>query len=85
MGVVVGVLTVLAARTSWARVALTAGAPVALVVAKAAGEPELGWLAVCLLAADLACSYLRTHPKIWMRLSPGDAGVRDAGPPDKAS
>ena len=78
IGVVVGVLTVLAARTSWARVALTAGSPLALVVAKLAGLPELGWLAVTLLAADLACSYLRSH---WLRLSPGYAGVRDAGPP----
>jgi hypothetical protein len=82
IGVVVGLLTVAAARTSWARVALTAGSPAALAVAKLAGVPELGWLAVCLLAADLACSYARTH---WMRLSPSYSTPRDAGPRESAS
>ncbi len=85
IGLVVGVLVVLAARTSCARLALTAGAPLALIVAKAAGAPELGWLAVCLLAADLACSYLRSHPNPWMRLSPSYSTLKDAGPNDSAS
>ena len=63
IGVVVAVGTVVAARVRGARVLLTAGAPLALVVAKATDLPELGWLAVLLFAADLLIGCV-SHPRI---------------------
>ena len=59
IGGLVGVATFLACRVSRARLLLVVGAPVALVVAKIAGEPELGWLAVLLLGADVVCGLVR--------------------------
>jgi hypothetical protein len=53
IGAVVGVSTLLASRIRNARILLAGGAPAALVLAKAADIPELGWLAVLLLLADL--------------------------------
>ncbi|HUV11939.1 MAG TPA: discoidin domain-containing protein, partial [Acidimicrobiia bacterium] len=53
IGVVVGVATLFAARVARGRVLLSAGAPIALAVAKGFDAPELGWLAVLLLLADL--------------------------------
>jgi len=52
IGVGVGVATVVAARIQSGRIVVSAGAPLALALAKAAGIPELGWLAVLLLAVD---------------------------------
>ena len=53
IGLVVGTATLVAARVARGRVVLSAGAPVALAVAKLVGAPELGWLAVLLLLGDL--------------------------------
>jgi arabinofuranan 3-O-arabinosyltransferase len=53
IGGVVGVATLVATRVPGARLLLAGGAPAALLLAKAADAPELGWLAVTLLAADL--------------------------------
>ncbi len=53
IGVLVAAGTVVAARVRGARLLLTAGAPLALVLAKAADAPDLGWLAALLFAADL--------------------------------
>ena len=53
IGLVVAAGTLLAARVRGARILLAAGAPLALVLGRAADAPELGWLAVLLLAADL--------------------------------
>ena len=53
IGVLVAAGTVVAARVRGARLLLTAGAPLALVLAKAADTPDLGWLAALLFAADL--------------------------------
>ena len=53
IGLVVAVATLAASRVRNARVLLAGGAPVALLLAKAVDAPELGWLAVTLLAADL--------------------------------
>ncbi len=63
IGALVAVATVVAARVRGARLLLTAGAPLALVIAKAADAPELGWLAVLLFAADLLIGCVR-HPRI---------------------
>jgi hypothetical protein len=53
IALVVGVGTFVAARVRGARIVLAAGAPMALLLARAIDVPELGWLAVLLLAADL--------------------------------
>lgn len=54
IGLVVGVATLAAARVARGRVLLTAGAPIALAAAKLFGAPELGWVAVLLLLADIS-------------------------------
>jgi hypothetical protein len=48
-----------AGRINVGRIVLAAGAPLALALSKAAGEPELGWLAVALLATDLLVGWVR--------------------------
>jgi hypothetical protein len=63
IGVLVAVGTVVAARVRGARVLLTVGAPLVLVITKATDVPELGWLAVLLFAADLLIGCV-SHPRI---------------------
>jgi hypothetical protein len=63
VGVLVAAGTVAASRLRGARVLLTAGAPLALVLAKAADVPEIAWLAPLLLAADLLIGCV-SHPRI---------------------
>jgi arabinofuranan 3-O-arabinosyltransferase len=58
IGLVVGAGTLVACRVRGARLLLAVGAPAALLLARAAGAPELGWLAVLLLAADLLAGYV---------------------------
>jgi hypothetical protein len=53
IGLVVALATLAASRVRNARLLLAGGAPAALLLAKAADAPELGWLALTLLAADL--------------------------------
>ncbi len=57
IGVGVGVATLLASRISSGRALLTIGAPVALLAAKAIDVPELGWVAILLLGADLVVGH----------------------------
>jgi hypothetical protein len=52
------VVAVVAVRVPRARVLLTLGAPLALVESRLAHEPELAWLALALVAVDLACGGL---------------------------
>jgi arabinofuranan 3-O-arabinosyltransferase len=59
IGVVVGVACVVAARVARARILLTAGAPLALALARITEFDDLAWLAVALLAADLATGWVR--------------------------
>jgi hypothetical protein len=63
IGVLVGVGTAVALRVTAGRVVLALGAPAALALTKIVGEPELGWLAVALLAADLVCVWLRRRER----------------------
>jgi len=59
IGAVVAIAVIAASRIATGRLLLTAGAPLVLVVSKAASVPELGWLAVLLLAGDLVAGWLR--------------------------
>ena len=59
IGVLVGIGTVVALRINTGRVVFALGSPAALALSKVAGVPELGWLAVALLAADVLCVWLR--------------------------
>jgi arabinofuranan 3-O-arabinosyltransferase len=58
IGLVVAVGTLAASRVRNARLLLAGGAPAALLLAKAADAPELGWLAITLLAADLLLGWV---------------------------
>jgi arabinofuranan 3-O-arabinosyltransferase len=58
IGLVVAIATLVAGRVRNARLLLAGGAPAALLLAKAADIPELGWLAVALLAADLLLGWV---------------------------
>lgn len=58
IGLLVGVALIVAARARWGRVVLGVGAPTALAVSKLASVPELGWVAVLLLAADVLLIWL---------------------------
>jgi arabinofuranan 3-O-arabinosyltransferase len=58
IGAVIAVGTLVASRVPRGRIVLAAGAPAALVLARATSTPELGWLAVLLLAADLFAGWL---------------------------
>jgi len=73
MGVLVGAAAFLACRVQGARVLLLAGAPLALAAAKIGGEPELGWLAVLLLGADVVCAEVR-RGRIRRAEAPAPAG-----------
>jgi hypothetical protein len=53
IGLVVAAGTLAASRIRGARILLSGGAPAALLLAEATDTPELAWLAVLLLAADL--------------------------------
>ncbi|HEX5588226.1 MAG TPA: discoidin domain-containing protein, partial [Acidimicrobiia bacterium] len=59
IGLVVGVATALACVTSRGRILLSGGAPVALALGALFDVPELGWLAITLLAADVALGWWR--------------------------
>jgi arabinofuranan 3-O-arabinosyltransferase len=58
IGLLVGIALIVAARIRWGRVVLGVGAPTALAVSKLASVPELGWVAVLLLAADVLLIWL---------------------------
>jgi hypothetical protein len=68
IGIVVGVATLVAARLSGGRILLTAGAPLALALGKLFDTPQLGWLAIGLLGADVVTAWLRArsaaHPVV---------------------
>ena len=59
IGLVVGVAVLVASRVASGRIVFCAGAPIALAVSKLASVPELGWLAVVLLGADVVVLWLR--------------------------
>jgi len=61
IGVLVGAGALLAMRVRGGRILLLAGAPAAFVLSKVAGAPELGWVAVLLLGAELVCAYVITR------------------------
>ena len=63
IGVVVGLACVVAARVSGARIVLTAGAPLALALARITRFDDLAWLAVALLVADLATEWVRARSR----------------------
>ena len=57
IGLGIGLATVVASRNPRGRVLLTVGAPLALVVAKGFDVPEVGWVAILLLGADLVVGH----------------------------
>ena len=59
MGAVVALGVLVASRVVSGRILLTAGAPLVLVASKVLSAPELGWLAILLLAGDLVAGWLR--------------------------
>jgi hypothetical protein len=61
IGLLVGAGSLLALRVRGGRILVLAGAPAALVLSKVASAPELGWVAVLLLGADVVCSYAFTR------------------------
>ncbi|MDQ6696720.1 MAG: alpha-(1-_3)-arabinofuranosyltransferase, partial [Actinomycetota bacterium] len=61
IGLVAGAATVLASRISRTRILLTLAIPLVLAFSRLGPTPELGWLALALLTADLACGWLRTR------------------------
>jgi hypothetical protein len=67
IGLVVGLVTVAAARINRGRILLTAGAPVALALARITRFDDLAWLAIGLLALDVALW--------WTRASAREAGI----------
>jgi len=58
IGLVVALATLVTSRVRNTRLLLAGGAPAALLLAKVADAPELGWLAVTLLAADLLLGWV---------------------------
>jgi arabinofuranan 3-O-arabinosyltransferase len=61
IGVIVGVAGFVATRIDGARLPLVAAAPLAFALGELLDVPELGWLTVLLLAADLAVAWVRTR------------------------
>jgi hypothetical protein len=61
IGVIVGIAGFVATRIDGARLPLVAAAPLAFVLGEVLDVPELGWLTVLLLAADLVVSWVRTR------------------------
>ncbi|MET0921286.1 MAG: alpha-(1-_3)-arabinofuranosyltransferase family protein [Acidimicrobiia bacterium] len=59
IGVLVAAGTALGAATSRGRIVLSAGAPVALALGALFDVPELGWLAITLLGADVLLGWWR--------------------------
>jgi hypothetical protein len=80
IGLLVAVGTVVAARVRGARVLLTVGAPLALVIAKATDTPTLGWLAVLLFAADLFIGCVSHRPGAGRETHPERQAQRGSGP-----
>jgi hypothetical protein len=66
------VAVVIASRVSRGRILLSAGAPLAVVLGRALDVPELGWLAIALLAADVVAAWVWKHQ--------GEGGAGDAAP-----
>jgi arabinofuranan 3-O-arabinosyltransferase len=68
IGLIVGAATLVASRVAGGRIVLTAGAPLALALGKLVDTPELGWLAIGLLGADVVAEWLRarraSHPVV---------------------
>jgi arabinofuranan 3-O-arabinosyltransferase len=58
IGVVAGVVTVVGARIAEVRRVVFLGPAVALALSRLTHRPELAWLALALLAADLVCGWL---------------------------
>jgi hypothetical protein len=63
VGVVVGLACVLVARVADARIVFTAGAPVALALARISRFDDFAWLAVALVVADLATGWVRSRSR----------------------
>jgi hypothetical protein len=61
IGVVVGLAAFAAARFSGARIVLTAGAPLALALARLTEFDDLAWLAIALLAVDAVTWWARAR------------------------
>ncbi len=61
IGLLVALGTGVAAATSRGRILIAGGAPVALALGALFDVPELGWLAVTLLVADVAVEWWRTR------------------------
>ncbi len=91
IGALVAAATLVAARVRGARVLLTAGAPLVLVITKATDVPELGWLTALLFGADLLIgrvAHLRQEGRATQvtgsQARPGSDPERSAGA-DRAS
>jgi hypothetical protein len=63
IGVVAAAATVVGSRVPRARFLLTLGAPIALIESRLAHQPELAWLALALVAADLASGWLTSRAR----------------------
>jgi hypothetical protein len=63
IGVVAAAATVAGSRVARARFLLTLGAPIALIESRLAHQPELAWLALALVAADLASGWLTSRAR----------------------
>jgi hypothetical protein len=83
IGLVAGVCTLVGARVAEVRRVLFLGPAIALAMSRLTARPELAWLALALLVADLVCAWLW-----WPRRQPPDrtgvastpsAGSRPAG------
>jgi hypothetical protein len=61
IGVLVGIAAFAATRFDAARLPLVAGAPLALALARIFNTPELGWVVVLLLGADLVVGWVRAR------------------------
>lgn len=70
IGLVVALATLAASRVRNARLLLAGGAPAALLLAKAADAPELGWLAITLVAADLLLGWVAHRREDGRRTAP---------------
>jgi arabinofuranan 3-O-arabinosyltransferase len=63
IGVVVGLAAAVAVRVGRGRILLTAGAPLALALARITRFDDLAWLAVALVAVDLVTWWVRDRPR----------------------
>jgi len=62
-GLAAGIGVLLGARIRWLRYGLAIGSPMVLAFSRVAEEPELAWLALALLAADLVILVLRARQR----------------------